>query len=102
MKQFIIFILVSLFLCVFAFNNYSNSNITQLVINLPELSKPLIKEKLEIEFAKLPGVMSFEISLMSNTLLIIYNDRKLDSIKINNIFQKWGCNPIEYSYLKLH
>ena len=46
--------------------------------------------------------MSVEVSLMSNTLLIIYNDRKLDSIKINNIFQKWGCNPIEYSYLKLH
>ena len=56
----------------------------------------------ELEFKNLGGVKICETSLMTKTLMMNYDPRKVGQNEIENVFQKWECNPGKYSYQKLY
>ena len=102
MKQFILLIIFSSTFAVFSVNNFRTIDLTQLIVTVPELSENELKEKLEKEFNSMSGVVGCEASLMTKTMLMKYDGRKLNSDDIRGIFKKWSCNPIDFVYQKLY
>ena len=102
MKQFLLLTAISILLGAFTVNKYSAIDVTQLVVTIPELTTSDLKEKLELDFNNLGGVFGCETSIMTKTLMMKYDDRKVSLDAIQSVFQKWGCTPGEYSYQKLH
>ena len=102
MKQYFLFISVSVVIVVFTVKKYNPIDVTQLVVMIPELSTVVLKEKLELDFNKMKGVSKCETSLMTKTMLMKFDARKVSPEAIQSVFQKWGCTPGEYSYQKLY
>ena len=102
MKQFLLLITISIVFATFTVKKYSFENISQLVVTIPELTTSDLKEKLELDFNKIVGVSICETSLMTKTLLMKYDGRKVSPDEIHSVFQKWGCNPRDHSYKKLY
>ena len=102
MKQLILFITCSFLFTTFILKKYNSVDLTQLVVIIPELTTLDLKEKLELDFNNLAGVRRCESSIMTKTLMMKYDDRKVSADKIHSVFQKWGCIPGEYSYQKLY
>ena len=86
----------------FAVQKKSPDELTQLVVTVPELNSPDIQEDLELDFNKLKGVQFCETSLLTKTLILKYDSRKIATADIANVFRKWECNPGEFSYQKLY
>ena len=102
MKQYFLFISVSVLFAVFTIGKYNPIDVTQLVVTIPELSTLGLKEKLELDFNNMKGVSKCETSLMTKTMLMTYDSREVSPDAIKSVFQKWGCIPEEYSYQKLY
>ena len=102
MKQFLLLITISILFATFTVNKYSPVDITQLVVTIPELTTSALKEKLELDFNNISGIIKCETSIMTKTLMMKYDDSKVSSDEIHSVFQKWGCTPGEYSYKKLY
>ena len=102
MKQFLLLITISILFASFTVKKFSSVDFTQLVVTIPELTTTDLKEKLELDFNNLSGVLRCETSIMTKTLIIKYDDRKVSLDAIQSVFQKWGCTPGEYSYQKLY
>jgi len=102
MKQAFFLISISILLAAFSVKKFNPKDITQLVMVLPQLSNPDIKEMLETDFNNKPGVIKCEVSLMTKTLLINYNEQKVSSGEIFSVLDKWECSPGKYDYQKLY
>ena len=57
---------------------------------------------IEMDFNKIGGVQFCETSLLTQTMVLKYNSRKIALTEIENVFRKWECNPREYYYQKLY
>ena len=102
MKHIFSLFIVSILLAAFAVEKNSSVELTQLVVIIPELNSSKLQKKLELEFKNLDGVKICETSLMTKTLMMNYDHRKVGQNEIENIFHKWECNPDSYSYQKLY
>ncbi len=102
MKQVLSLIIISILFAVFALKADEFKKLTQLVVVVPELNSAEIQKNLEIEFSNLNGVKKCETSLMTKTLMINYDSRKVTPQKIENIFDKWECRPNAFSYTQLY
>ena len=102
MKQFFLLIAISIVFATFTVKKYNPKDVTQLVVTIPQLSIPGLKEKLELDFNNMTGVSKCEASLMTKTMLMKYDAREVSPEQIQSIFQKWSCTPGEYSYQKLY
>tara|TARA_B100000945_G_C20374877_1_gene594042 strand:- start:978 stop:1286 length:309 start_codon:yes stop_codon:yes gene_type:complete len=102
MKQILSLIIISIVFAAFALQSDEFRKLTQLVVIVPELNSSEIQKNLEIEFARLNGVVKCETSLMTKTLMINYDSHKVTQKEIENIFNKWECSPNEFSYKQLH
>ncbi len=77
-----------------------NQNVTQAIITIPELVSCDIQEKIEQEFESISGVRSCNTSLMTSTMTLQYDDRKLTKQEIEKILEKWGCFPDSFKFHK--
>ena len=102
MKQLFSFFIISILFAAFAVQKNTPVELTQLVVTIPELNSSELQKNLEVEFKSLNGVQICETSLMTKTLMINYDPQKVRQSKIDNVFQKWECNPGSYSYQKLY
>ena len=102
MKQLFSLIIISILFAAFAVQKNTSAELTQLVVTIPELNSSTLQKNLENEFKSLGGVQICETSLMTKTLMINYDPQKVRQSKIDNVFQKWECNPGSYSYQKLY
>ena len=102
MKQFLLFITISILFATFTVKKYNSVDLTQLVVTIPELTTSDLREKLELDFNNLSGMLRCETSIMTKTLMMKYDGRKVSTDQIHSVFQKWGCAPGEYSYKKLY
>jgi len=102
MNQLFSFFIISILFTAFAFQKKSPVELTQLVVTIPELNSSKLQKNLESEFKNLGGVKLCETSLMTKTLMMNYDHRKVRQNEIENVFQKWECNPGSYSYQKLY
>ena len=85
-----------------AVQNNNSAELTQLVVTIPELNSISLQADLEMDFNKMGGVQFCETSLLTQTMVLKYNSRKIALTEIENVFRKWECNPSEYSYQKLY
>ena len=102
MKQLFSLFIISILFAAFAVQKNTPVELTQLVVTIPELNSSELQKNLENEFKSLGGVKICETSLMTKTLMMNYDPRKVRQSKIENVFQKWECNPSSYSYQKLY
>ena len=102
MKQLFSLFIISILFAAFAVQKNTSAELIQLVVTIPELNSSELQKNLENEFKSLGGVKICETSLMTKTLLMNYDPRKVRQSKIENVFQKWECNPGSYSYQKLY
>ena len=102
MKHLFSFFIISILFAAFAVQKNTPVELTQLVVTIPELNSSKLQKNLELEFKNLGGVKICETSLMTKTLMMNYDHRKVGQNEIENVFQKWECNPDSYSYQKLY
>ena len=102
MKQLFSLFIISILFAAFALQNNTSAELIQLVVKIPELNSSELQKNLEIEFKSLGGVQICETSLLTQTMVLKYNSRKIALTEIENVFRKWECNPREYSYQKLY
>jgi len=101
-KQLLPLLILSILFAAFAVKKETPSELTQLVVTIPELKSSSLKQDLEKDFSKLAGVTFCETSLMTKTLVLKYNSRKLAFNDIHSVFRKWGCHPADFSYQRLY
>ena len=102
MKQLFSLFIISILFAAFAVQKNTSAELIQLVVTIPELNSSELQKNLENEFKSLGGVQICETSLMTKTLLMNYDHRKVGKNEIENVFQKWECSPDSYSYQKLY
>jgi len=102
MKQLFSLFIISILFAAFAVQKNTPVELTQLVVTIPELNSSELQKNLENEFKSMGGVEVCETSLMTKTLMMNYDSRKVRQSKIENVFQKWECKPGSYSYQKLY
>ena len=102
MKQLFSLFIISILFAAFAVQKNTSAELIQLVVTIPELNSSELQKNLEVEFKSMDGVQICETSLMTKTLMMNYDHRKVGQNQIENVFQKWECNPGSYSYQKLY
>ena len=70
-----------------------------MVLTLPDLNSRELQKDLEVDINNLPGIKFVETSLMSKTLILKYDARKISPKSIDYILNKWGCSA-EESYFR--
>ena len=93
---------MSILFTAFSVQKNNSAELTQLVVTIPELNSISLQTDLEMDFNKMGGVQFCETSLLTKTMVLKYNSRKIAQTEIKNVFRKWECNPREYSYQKLY
>ena len=101
MKQLLLLIIISILFAAFTVQKNISAELTQLVVTIPELTTSDLQKKLEVDFSNLGGVQFCETSLLTKTLILKYDSRKLSSNEIEYVFRKWECKPGQFSYQKL-
>ena len=102
MKQFFLLIIISILLAAFTVQKNNSIKLTQLVVTIPELTTSDLQKNLEIDLKNIRGVQLCETSLMTKTLMLNYDPRKVNKDEIDHVFQKWECQPDQYSYQKIY
>ena len=101
MKQLLLLIIISILFAAFTVQKNISDELTQLVVTIPELTTSDLQKKLEVDFSNLGGVQFCETSLLTKTLILKYDSKKLSSDEIEYVFRKWECKPGKFSYQKL-
>ena len=95
MKHIFSLFLFSILLTAFTVQGFDSFEITQMVITLPDLNSKQLQMDLEADIQNLSGIQFIETSLLSKTLIINYDARKLSYQEVEHILKKWGCSPDE-------
>ena len=99
MKKYIfIFTVSSLFLIAIEIASSHTSASTQIIINTPSLNNNEIAENIKNELSKINGICSYELSLSSRSVLVNYDDKKVNNKDILAAFNTWGCKNFNISY----
>ena len=98
MKQLIAAISFLILLTAFTVRTFDSHKIIQMVIALPGLDTKKMQFSLEGDMQQLSGIKFIDTSLMSNTMILHYDDRKLSINEIDHILQKWGFSPEETTF----
>ena len=102
MKQFLLLIIFSILFAVFTVQKNNSLEFTQLVVTIPELTNSVLQKKLEMDLTNIKGVKLCETSLMTKTLMLNYDPRKVKQNEIDHVLMKWECTPGQYSYQKIY
>lgn len=93
--------MLSLLLAAFTVQKNNSAELIQLVVTIPQLTTINLQKDLETDFSRINGVHFCETSLMTKTLMLNYDPRKLELSDIKYVLQKWECIPDEFSYMKI-
>ena len=102
MKQFFLLIIISILFAAFTVQKSNSVKLTQLVVTIPELTTYDLQKNLEIDLNNIRGVQFCETSLMTKTLMLNYDSRRVKQNEIDYVLQKWECKPGQYSYQKIY
>ena len=102
MKHFFLLIIISILFAVSTVQKSNSVKLTQLVVTIPELTNSDLQKNLEMDLNNISGVQLCETSLMTKTLMLNYDPRKVKQNEIDNVLQKWECKPGQYSYQKIY
>ena len=102
MKQFFLLIIFFILFAAFTVQKNNSVKLTQLVVTIPELTTSVLQKNLEMDLNNIRGVKLCETSLMTKTLMLNYDPRKVKQNEIDNVFKKWECKPGQPSYQKIY
>ena len=99
MKNLFTTLIIFTFILIFNIALTSTNTDVEVVIQAPELNNRQIVSKVIDEFNRLGGVSHVEAAIATQTMMIIYDSKKLSNKTIRDIFLKWGCGSnIDISY----
>ena len=101
MKQLLPVTIFIILLTAFTVQKLDSQEITQMVLTVPELNSKELQKDLEADIFKLPGIKFIETSLITKTLILNYDARKLSLEEVDHILHKWGCSQGESSFHSL-
>ena len=102
MKQFFLLIIFSILFAAITVQNNNSVKLTQLVVTIPELTTSHLQKNLEMDLNNIRGIKLCETSLMTKTLMLNYDPRKVKQNEIDHVLKKWECTPGQYSYKKIY
>ncbi len=102
MINLFLFIIFSILFAAFTVQKNNSVKLTQLVVTIPELTTSDLQKNLEMDLNNIKGVKLCETSLMTKTLMLNYDPRKVKKNDIDYVFKKWECKPDQYSYQKIY
>ena len=102
MKSIFLLIIITILFAAVTVKKSNSVKLTQLVVTIPELTTSDLQKNLEMDLNKIRGVQLCETSLMTKTLMLNYDPRKVNKNEIDHVFQKWECQPDQYSYQKIY
>ena len=102
MKNFFLFIIFSILFAAFTVQKNNSVKLTQLVVTIPELTTSNLQKNLELDLNNIKGVKLCETSLMTKTLMLNYDPRKVKQNEIDHVLKKWECTPGQFSYQKIY
>ena len=102
MKPIFLLIIITILFAAGTVTKSNSVKLTQLVVTIPELTTYDLQKNLEIDLNKIRGVQLCETSLMTKTLMLNYDPRRVKQNKIDYVLQKWECKPGQYSYQKIY
>ena len=88
MKQFFLLIIISVLFATFTVQKSNSVKLTQLVVTIPELTNSDLQKNLEMDLNNIRGVKLCETSLMTKTLMLNYDPRKVKQNKIEHVLEK--------------
>ena len=98
MKQLVYIIFFIVGMTVFTVQAFDSQDMIEMVVPLPELESREMQKNLEVDINRMPGVKFVEPSLSSQTLILNYDPQKVSKESIENILEKWNCDPGEFSF----
>ena len=98
MKHLLYVFFFSVLITAFAAQRFDSPELTQMVVTLPELNSKELQIALESDIHKLSGIQFIETSLITKTLIINYDSRKMFPEDVEYILNKWGCTLGESSF----
>ena len=102
MKPIFLFIIIITLFAAVTVKKSNSVKLTQLVVTIPELTTSDLQKNLEMDLNKIRGVQLCETSLMTKTLMLNYDPRRVKQNEIDYVLQKWECKPGQYSYQKIY
>ena len=99
MKKYIFIFTVSALLLIaikISFNYTSPS--TQIIINTPSLNNIEMVENIRNELSKMSGISFYELSLSTTSVLVNYDEDKINDKDILGVLNKWGCEDYQISF----
>ncbi len=98
MKNLFTITITFIFILIFNIALTSTKTNVEVIIQAPELSNRQIVSKVIDEFNRLSGVSHVEAATSTQTMMVIYDSRKLSNKTIESIMSKWDCSNVEISY----
>ncbi len=95
-----ILLVISLF-AFFVAGSRSSNDLTQAVVKVANLNSTETQQHLLREFNSLDGISTCEMSLITKTITLRYDDRSLSKQQISNVLEKWDCSAMQFSFSKL-
>ena len=102
MKPIFLLIIITILFAAVTVKKSNSVKLTQLVVTIPELTTSDLQKNLEMDLNNISGVQLCETSLMTKTLMLNYDPRKVKKNEIDYVFKKWECKPDQYSYQKIY
>ena len=100
LKQLLVLSVILVSFAVLASDFIKSPEITQVVVEIPNLSSVSTQNNLETEFTNLRGINSCDITELNGTITLRYDDTKVNKQIIDRILLKWGCTPTNYTFNK--
>ena len=101
MKRFTSILIFSILILASIAAKYNFAEEVLFIAKINYIDSSYLKDKIEKDLKNISGVVNCEISLKSNTLLMKYDQRKVNMKGINSVIEKWDCSLEEISYQKL-
>ena len=100
----ILSILLFMILIIWVVNNrLVSGDLIQMVVTIPQLNSSTLIKDIEEDIYKISGIQFIETSLLSKSMLINYDPKRISSNDILHVLFKWGYNsPSSCQYLHLN
>ena len=102
MKPIFLLIIITILFAAVTVKKSNSVKLTQLVVTIPELTTSDLQKNLEMDLNNISGVQLCETSLMTKTLMLNYDPRKVKQNEIDHVLKKWECTTGQYSYQKIY
>ena len=101
MKQFLMFILISSLCALMSSSSLNSGHPAEAVVSVANISDPAVFISLTNEFSKMNGVLFCETSLQTKSLVVQFDNSRINPSDITAVLHKWGGEVLKMDFRSL-